>query len=97
MFSGKWTVKELSEALKVEYPTAMALVKLMVATGNGKEVGKRAASGPKGKGKPSVIYELNHTFTMTLPNAPVSVVVTAVVPEVPKVDAEIPDELPVAA
>lgn len=58
------TVAELAGKLRVEYVTAAALVKLMVASGGGKEVAKQPAVG--GRGKPSVIYELEETYTINL-------------------------------
>lgn len=73
------TVGDLASRLGVEYATAAALVKLMVATGGGREAGKRAAAG--GRGKPSVIYELNETHTINLsPATSTPEVVTAPAP-----------------
>lgn len=58
------TIGDVEKRLGVEYATASALVKLMVATGAGKEVGKRPTA--TGKGKPATIYELNETFVVSL-------------------------------
>lgn len=58
------TKNELADRIGVSYPTASALVELMVSQGKGKEAGKR--SNGTGKGKPSVIYELDEEFTISL-------------------------------
>jgi hypothetical protein len=58
------TIGDLATKLNVEYPTAAALVKLVLAKGAGKEVGKRPT--PTGKGKPATIYELPTTFLLSL-------------------------------
>lgn len=58
------TIGDVEKRLGVEYATASAVVKLMVAAGAGKEVGKRPT--PTGKGKPATIYELNETFVISL-------------------------------
>lgn len=58
------TVNEVAQKLGVEYITATAIVKLMVTQGAAKEVGKRPTA--TGKGKPSTMYEVPDTFTITL-------------------------------
>lgn len=60
------TVKQLAARLNVEYPTAAALIKLMIAKGVAKEVGKQASVSTTGKGKPSTIYEVPQEFTVSL-------------------------------
>ncbi len=60
----KTTVKELAEKLGVEYPTAAAIIKLMMKQGVCKEVEKRASE--TGKGKPSSVYEVPAEFTIKL-------------------------------
>ena len=73
------TIGDLEKRLGVEYATASAIVKLMVAQGAGKEVGKRPAV--TGKGKPSTIYELNDTFVLSLTPGVVSAPEAATVSE----------------
>lgn len=54
------TVNDLAHNINVEYPTAMALIKLMEAQGVAKVSGKRPTL--TGKGKPSTIYEIPEKF-----------------------------------
>lgn len=56
------TVNELATALKVEYPTAAGLIKLMLVQGAAKETGKRPTA--TGKGKPSTVYTIDSSFTI---------------------------------
>lgn len=58
------TAKQLGERLGVEYAVAANLVKLIVGSGQGKEVGKVDMNGAKGK--PAVIFELPDVFTLSL-------------------------------
>lgn len=58
------TIGDVEKRLGVEYATASAVVKLMVAAGKGKEIGKRPTA--TGKGKPATIYELPETFEISL-------------------------------
>lgn len=58
------TISELADQLGVEYATAAAVVKLMESKGKAKFDSKRPASG--GKGKPSSVYQLEKTFTISL-------------------------------
>lgn len=58
------TIGDLQVKLGVEYATASAIVKLMIASGQGKEIGKRPT--PTGKGKPATIYELQPKFEINL-------------------------------
>lgn len=60
------TAKKLAERLDVEYGVAAALIKLMVAQGVGKEVGKEPSISSTGRGKPSTIYELPSEYTINL-------------------------------
>lgn len=60
----KMTVKQLAEAIGVEYLMASSLVKLMVSKGVAKAVDKLPSE--KGKGKPSVIYEIPDSFEISL-------------------------------
>lgn len=63
------TANQLASQLKVEYVVAASLLKLAVSTGQGKEVGKVKTS-LSGKGKPSTVYEIPETLTISL--SPVS-------------------------
>lgn len=56
------TIGDLEKQLGVEYGTASAIVKLMVARGAAKECGKRPTA--TGKGKPATIYELSESFVI---------------------------------
>lgn len=58
------TAKQLGERLGVEYAVAANLVKVIVASGQGKEVGKVDMHGAKGK--PAAIFELPEVFTLNL-------------------------------
>lgn len=58
------TVGDLQENLGVEYATANAVIQLLVSQGLGSKVGQRKTS--TGKGKPSTVYELPTTFTLSL-------------------------------
>lgn len=60
----KVTANELAELLKIDYVTASAIAKLMVAQGKGKLGEPRPQ--PNGKGKPSNVYELDDEFTLKL-------------------------------
>ena len=60
------TIGQLADQLKVEYAVASSLVKLIIASGKGREVGKVDMQGKKGK--PSSIYELPEVFTLNLKN-----------------------------
>lgn len=57
-----YTATELAAKLGVEYATAAALLKLMVAQGAAKEVEKRKTA--TGKGKPSTVYSVPESFTI---------------------------------
>lgn len=58
------STKQLAEKMDIDYPVAAALIKLIVKAGKGKELRKVPAAG--GKGKPTTIYELPETVTITL-------------------------------
>lgn len=59
------TANQLAKQLGVEYVVAASLLKLVVSTGQGKEVGKVKTS-LSGKGKPSTVYEIPDTLTISL-------------------------------
>jgi hypothetical protein len=61
----KVTANQLAKQLGVDYVVAASLLKLAVATGQGKEDGKVKTS-LTGKGKPSTVYEVNDTLTISL-------------------------------
>ena len=63
------TAKQLATRLGVDYVTAASLLKLAVATGQGREHSKIKTS-LTGKGKPSTVYEVNETlnFSLVAPN-----------------------------
>lgn len=65
------TVNEIADRLGVEYITASALVKLLVAQGAAKEVDKRSSSN--GRGKPSTVYELESKITLDFDHVGVKV------------------------
>jgi hypothetical protein len=58
------TINQLSEALKCDYAVASSLVKIMVAQGVCKTAGKVAVEGKKGK--PSTLYDVPATFSLSL-------------------------------
>lgn len=59
------TANQLAKQMGVEYVVAASLLKLAVSTGQGKEVGKVKTS-LTGKGKPSTVYEIPETLTISL-------------------------------
>ena len=71
------TVNEIADRLGVEYITASALVKLLVSQGAAKEVDKRPS--PNGRGKPSIVYELDSKITLDFDHVGVKVVVAPTV------------------
>lgn len=60
------TVKQFGEKLGVEYPLAMALIKIMELAGVASLVGKQRPKNLIGRGKPSGIYEIPESFTINL-------------------------------
>lgn len=58
------TAKVLTETLKSDYQSIQGLLKLMESKGMAKQVGKEPTK--TGKGKPSIIWELPNTLTLTL-------------------------------
>lgn len=58
------TANELAAKLEVDYPTASAIAKLMVKKGKGRMGPPRP--NPGGRGKPSLVYELDNEFTISL-------------------------------
>jgi len=60
-----WSSSKETKQLGVDYVVAASLLKLAVATGQGKEAGKIKTS-LTGKGKPSTVYEVNDTLTISL-------------------------------
>jgi len=65
------TAKQLAAKLSLDYVAAASLLKLSVATGQGREHSKIKTS-LSGKGKPSTVYEVNEilTFSLTQPTQP---------------------------
>jgi hypothetical protein len=61
------TVKQLANELGVEYADAAGLIRLMVAKGVAKEVGKQVNTTAQGKVcKPSTVYEIPTSYTLDL-------------------------------
>jgi len=58
------TTTELAKLLGVEYAPATGFIKTLVELKLAKVVGSRAANG--GKGKPSIIYSIPHSFELNL-------------------------------
>ncbi len=58
------TIKEFASIQEIDYLTASALIKWFVHIGAAKEVGKKAQE--TGRGKPSVIYEIDNEISLCL-------------------------------
>lgn len=58
------TVNDLAARLGVEYTTASAIIKLMIAQGKASVEGKSA--NPNGKGKSATLYKVEPIFTLNL-------------------------------
>lgn len=70
MQSKNVTIHELNDHLKkevnndIDYLMTSSLVKFLVLIGAAKAVGKKSADG--GRGKPSIIYEIDNEFDIVL-------------------------------
>ena len=58
------TVSEFATAIKHDYQTTAAFVKVLVGIGAAREVGKRAQ--PSGRGKPSTEYEFDNEIDLVI-------------------------------
>ncbi len=60
------TIKELAEIIGQDYLVTSSLVKVMIAAGAAKAIGKRPHVVAGTKGKTSTVYEVENEFTLVL-------------------------------
>ena len=58
------TVSEFAEAIKHDYQTTAAFVKVLQGIGAAREIGKRPQ--PSGRGKPSTVYSFDNEIDLVI-------------------------------